>query len=116
MFVRDRVRKPVQPGAVYETREEGRWSGGTILGMSDPAIPPILRDDIDQPTCEPSAGRRLRLRQQPPASARSPPAVQSALGRAALAGHSYACSSGFPSESEASATSVSSVRTGWTIC
>src|ERR1700720_918704 len=23
--------------------------------MSDPAIPPILPDDIDQPTCEPSA-------------------------------------------------------------
>ena len=31
MFVRDRVRKPVQPGAVYERREDGRWSAGTIF-------------------------------------------------------------------------------------
>jgi hypothetical protein len=34
--------------------------------------------------------------------ARSRPAVQSALDRAALVGHSYACSSGSPLESEAS--------------
>jgi hypothetical protein len=42
------------------------------------------------------------------------PAVQSALDRAASAGHFYACSSCSPSESKASATSASSVRTGWT--
>jgi hypothetical protein len=41
-------------------------------------------------------------------------AAQSALDRAASVGHSYACSSGFPSESEASTTSASSVETGWT--
>ena len=60
-----------------------------------------------------SAGRRLRLARRPPASAHSRPAVQSALDRAASAGHSYARSSGSPLESEASATSASSVRTGW---
>src|SRR4029077_16778136 len=37
-------------------------------GMSDPPTPPILLDDIDQPTCEPSAGRRLRLQRRPPAA------------------------------------------------
>ena len=47
-------------------------------------------------TCEPSAGRRLRLQRRPPASARSRPAVQSALDCAASAGHSYAYSSGSP--------------------
>jgi hypothetical protein len=69
---------------------------------------------IDQPTCEPSADRRLWLRRWPPASARSRPAGQSALDHAASAGHSCARSSGSPLESEASATSASTVRTGWT--
>src|SRR5215471_17010480 len=71
-----------------------------VVGMSDPAIRPSLRGDIDPPTCEPSAGRRLQLPRRPPASARSRPAVQSALDRAASAGHSYACSSGSPLESK----------------
>ena len=42
------------------------------------------------------------------------PAAQSALDRAASDGHSYARSSGSPGIAEASATSASSVRTGWT--
>ena len=79
---------------------EASAGAADAAGMSHPAIPPILPDDIDQATCEPSAGRRPRLAQRPPASARSPPAVQSALDRAVLAGHSYARSSGSPSESE----------------
>src|SRR5262249_1128045 len=83
-------------------------------GMTDLAIPPSLRDDTDQPIFERSAGRRLRLARRPPASAPSRPAVQSPLDRAASAGHSYARSSGSPLDSEASATSASSVRTGWT--
>src|SRR5439155_23541055 len=81
---------------------------------TDRAIPPSLRDGTDQPIFERSAGRRLRLARRPPASARSRPAAQSALDRAASAGHSYARSSGSPLDSEASATSASSVRTGWT--
>ena len=38
-------------------------SAGTTdaAGMSGPAILPTLLDDIDQPTCEWSAGRRLRI-------------------------------------------------------
>src|SRR5215471_8827841 len=72
-------------------------------GMTDRAIPPSLRDGTDQPIFERSAGRRLRLARRPPASARSRPAVQSALDRVASAGHSYARSSGSPLESEASA-------------
>jgi len=49
--------------------------------MTDRAIPPSLRDGTDQPIFERSAGRRLRLARRPPASARSRPAVQSALDR-----------------------------------
>jgi hypothetical protein len=60
--------------------------------LSDPAIPPILRDDIGQPTYEPTAGRRLRHPRRPPAPARLQPAGQFALDRATSAGHSHACS------------------------
>ena len=83
-------------------------------GREERSCSPANPSRIDQPTCEPSAGRCLRLRQRPPASVRSRPAVQCALDRAASAGHSYARSSGSPLESEASATSASSLRTGWT--
>jgi len=34
MFVRDPARKPLQPGAIHERREDGRWSAGTILGKA----------------------------------------------------------------------------------
>ena len=44
-------------------------------GMIDPVSPPSLPGDIGQPTCERSAGRCLRLRRRPPASARSRPAA-----------------------------------------
>src|SRR5262245_31510150 len=69
--------------------------------MIGPVSPPILRGDSDQSIFERSAGRRLRLPRRPPASPRSRFAVQSALDRAASAGHSYARSSGSPLESEA---------------
>jgi hypothetical protein len=58
-------------------------NGSDAAGMSDPANRPILPADIDLPTSERSAGRRLRLPRRPSASARSQPAVQSALDRAA---------------------------------
>ena len=77
-------------------------------------VRPDLRSDSDQPIFERSAGRRPRLPRRPPASARLQAAVQSALDQAASAGHSCARSSGSPLESEASATSASSVGTGWT--
>jgi hypothetical protein len=56
---------------------------------------------------------RKDLRVDNPRSTSTPALCgDSALDRAASAGHSCVCSSGFPLESEASATSASSVRTG----
>jgi hypothetical protein len=34
MFVRDRARKPLRPGAVHERQEDGRWSAGTIFAKA----------------------------------------------------------------------------------
>ena len=47
-------------------------------GREERSCSPANPSRIDQPTCEPSAGRRLWLRRWPPASARSRPAVSEA--------------------------------------
>src|SRR4029077_18185959 len=54
----------------------GAIDGAAMIGLAGLPTP---HSDIDQPTSERSAGRRQRLRRRPPASARSQPAVQSAL-------------------------------------
>lgn len=59
-----------------ENRPRARNSGQSpagaadAAGTSDPASPPILLGDIGRPTSEPSAGRHLRRRRRPAASAR----------------------------------------------
>src|SRR5262245_42117314 len=56
-----------QPFDLLDNRPRRR--SDDAAGMSDPASLPILHGGIDQPTCEPCAGRRLRLQRRPPASA-----------------------------------------------
>ena len=78
---------PLAAGTQSLAKQPGRckaYSPTAIYaaGMTDRAIPPSLRDGTDQPIFERSAGRHLGLARRPPASARSRPAVQSALDRA----------------------------------
>src|SRR5436309_1611155 len=45
MFVRDRVRKPLRPGAVHERRENGRWSAGTLFAQMTAVVRSRVRAD-----------------------------------------------------------------------
>jgi hypothetical protein len=65
---------PAQPLDLLNHRL-GRRLPQPTPGMIDPVSPPSLPGDIGQPTCKRSAGRCLRLRRRPPASARSRPAA-----------------------------------------
>ncbi len=101
--------RPAQPPPAASADEAGEAAKS---GRSDPASPSRRSG---RPTCEPSCG------QTPTAEAtafgvcplRHLPHYL-ALDYAASGGHSYARSSGPPRITEASTTSASSVRTGWT--